>query len=85
MDFILERDAKVLPIEVKSGKHYKRHRALTHLLNDAEYDFPQAIVFDDDALKVEGKIRYMPIYMAMFLQKDVLPEKMIYDIGAPVT
>ena len=34
---------------------------------------------------VEGKIRYMPIYMAMFLQKDVLPEKMIYDIGAPVT
>jgi hypothetical protein len=27
----------------------------------------------------------MPIYMAMFLQKDALPEKMIFDIGAPVT
>ena len=85
VDFILERDAKVLPVEVKSGKHYKRHRALTHLLCDAEYDFPQAIVFDDDALKVEGKIRYMPIYMAMFLQKGALPEKMIFDIGDPVT
>ena len=85
VDFVLERDAKVLPVEVKSGKHYKRHRALTHLLSDPEYDFPEAIVFDDDALKVEGRIRYMPIYMAMFLQKDVFPDKMIYDIGSPVT
>ena len=85
VDFVLERDAKVLPVEVKSGKHYKRHRALTHLLSDPEYDFPEAIVFDDDALKVEGRIRYMPIYMAMFLQKDVFPEKMIFDIGSPVT
>ena len=85
VDFVLERDAKVLPVEVKSGKHYKRHRALTHLLSDPEYDFPEAIVFGDDALKVEGRIRYMPIYMAMFLQKDVFPDKMIYDIGSPVT
>jgi len=56
-----------------------------HLLGDAECDFPQAIVFDDDRLEVEGRIRCMPIYMAMFLQKDALPEKMIFDIGAPVT
>ena len=85
VDFLVEKDCAVLPIEVKSGKHYKRHRALTHLLSDPEYDFPEAIVFDDDALKVEGRIRYMPIYMAMFLQKDVFPDKMIYDIGSPVT
>ncbi len=85
VDFVLERDAKVLPVEVKSGKHYKRHRALAHLLSDSEYDIPEAIVLNDDALKVEGKVRYMPVYMAMFLQKDVFPEKMIFDIGAPVT
>ena len=85
VDFVLERDAKVLPVEVKSGKHYKRHRALTHLLSDPEYDFPESIVFDDDALKIEGRVRYMPIYMAMFLHKDDFPETMIFDIGAPVT
>ena len=85
VDFVLERDAKVLPVEVKSGKHYKRHRALTHLLSDPEYDFPESIVFDDDALKIEGRVRYMPIYMATFLHKDDFPETMIFDIGAPVT
>ena len=27
IDFVIERDGAVLPIEVKSGKHYQRHRA----------------------------------------------------------
>jgi len=84
VDFILEQDAKILPVEVKSGKHYKRHRALTRLLADPEYGFTRAIVFDDDALKTEGKIRYAPVYMAMFLSKDSFPEKMIFEIGPPL-
>ena len=69
---------------MKSGKHYKRHRALTRLLEDEEYGIEEAIVFDDDAFKVEGKIVYAPIYMMMFLEKDELAETMICDIGEPL-
>ena len=69
---------------MKSGKHYKRHRALGHLLAEPEYKIRRSIVYNDDAFKVEGPIRYEPIYMCMFLERDPLPEKLIYDIGTPV-
>ena len=84
VDFVLEKDGGVLLVEVKSGKHYKRHRALGRLLADPEYEIGNAIVFNDEALRDEGEIRYAPIYMCMFLEKDSLPERLIYDIGAPV-
>ena len=80
VDFVLEKDGGVLLIEVKSGKHYKRHRALKRLLSDPEYEIGKSIVFNDDALKDEDEIRYVPIYMCMFLEKDSMPEKLIYDI-----
>ena len=84
VDFVLEKDGGVLLIEVKSGKHYKRHRALMRLLADPEYEIGKSIVFNDGTLENTGEIRYVPIYMSMFLEKDTLPEKLIYDIGAPV-
>lgn len=84
LDFVVESDGKVLPIEVKSGKHYKRHRALTHVMSEAEYDIPSAIVLNDDSFRDEGKVRYRPIYMAMFLENSPLPDKMVYDLGKPL-
>ena len=84
VDFVLEKDGGILLIEVKSGKHYKRHRALKRLLSDPEYEIGKSIVFNDGTLEDEGNIRYEPIYMSMFLEKDTLPEELIYDIGAPV-
>ncbi len=84
VDFVVEKDGAVLPVEVKSGKHYKRHRALGRLLECPEYDIPSAVVFDDDAMSVSGRIFYAPVYMMMFLVKDVLPAKMIYEIGEPL-
>ena len=80
VDFILESDGKVLPVEVKCGKHYERHHALSYLLADSEYDIGEAIVFDNDSFKVKDKITYMPIYMVMFLKKDELPDTMIYEV-----
>ncbi|MBR0056679.1 MAG: DUF4143 domain-containing protein, partial [Kiritimatiellae bacterium] len=81
VDFILENDGKVLPIEVKCGKHYERHHALSYLLGEAApYGIDEAIVFDSDSFKAKGNVIYMPIYMAMFLAKAELPEKMIYEV-----
>ena len=70
LDFVIELGGKVLPIEVKSGKAYEAHRALSNIMDCAEYDLPEAIVFNNDNLRVAGKMVYAPIYMAMFLEKD---------------
>lgn len=70
LDFVIELDGKVLPIEVKSGKDYESHRALSNIMNCEEYDLPEAVVFNNDNLHVAGKIIYATIYMAMFLEKN---------------
>lgn len=69
LDFVLELDGRILPIEVKSGKDYEIHRALSNIMNCGEYDLPVAFVFNNDNLRVAGKIVYAPIYMAMFIEK----------------
>lgn len=84
IDIVLEMNGKVLPVEVKSGKHYKRHRALNRVMSQAEYGIKEAIVFDESALKAENGVFYAPVYMVMFLKKDMLPDKMIYTVGAPL-
>ena len=84
IDFVLEREGGVLPLEVKSGKHYKRHRALNRVMAEREYAIKEALVLDDSTLTVEGGIFYAPIYMVMFLKRDSLPETMIYSVGAPL-
>ena len=70
LDFVVELNGKVLPIEVKSGKDYEVHRALSNVLDCGEYDLQKAIVFCNDNLHVDGKIVYAPVYMAMFIEKD---------------
>ena len=80
IDFVLERDGEIVLLEVKSGKHYKRHRALSHLLSEPEYAISEAIVLSDSMPKVEDGVFYAPIYMAMFLRNNTLPERLIYRI-----
>ena len=70
LDFVIALGGKVLPIEVKSGKDYETHRALSNIMDCKEYDLQQAVVFNNDNLRVAGKIVYAPVYMAMFLEKE---------------
>ena len=70
LDFVIEWGGKALPVEVKSGKDYEAHRALSNIMDCGEYDLPEAIVFNNDNLRVAGKIVYAPVYMAMFLEKS---------------
>ena len=61
---------QVLPIEVKSGKDYTEHSALTKFLEEKEYNIHQAIVFSNEPkVYEENGIWYMPIYYIMFLQQ----------------
>ena len=84
VDFIVEKEGHALPIEVKSGKHYRRHRALNHVMAERLYAIDDAVVFNDSVLAVVDGIFYAPIYMMMFLEKPRLPGKLIYDVGAPL-
>ena len=80
VDFVVELDGHVVPIEVKSGKHYARHSALSHLMSDPEYDLPRAFVFNDKSWKTLDRISYLPIYMLSLFKPPALPEKMIFEI-----
>ncbi len=71
LDFVLEHDGLVLPIEVKSGKDYTRHSALDNVLNVEEYGIPEAFVFSSANVSVDGKVVYYPVYMAMFLSEEI--------------
>lgn len=69
VDFLIEYKGDVLPIEVKSGKDYKKHSALDNLLGNESYDIPQALVLCNGNIERKNKRLYLPIYMVMFIIK----------------
>ncbi|MCF0194762.1 MAG: ATP-binding protein [Bacteroidaceae bacterium] len=82
LDFVVERDGRAMPIEVKSGKDYQRHRAMNNVLQTHNYNTTQPIVLCNDNLSHDGSITYAPIYMLMFLQRD-LSAPTYYKIEPP--
>lgn len=62
VDFVIEDSVtgKTRLIEVKSGKGYRRHSALTGLLESGEA--ADAVILHDGNLEVEGSRIYAPIY-----------------------
>ena len=69
LDFVIEHDGEVLPIEVKSGKDYKKHSALAQIMQNENYQLNEAVVFSNSNVERNGKITYLPIYMLMFLEE----------------
>ena len=67
----------VLPIEVKSGKDYKNHRALDVFMGNEEYNIKRAVVLSNDReIATKGKVTYLPVYYSMFF-KPSSPESVI--------
>ncbi len=70
VDYLIDNPmhASTMPIEVKSGKDYKRHSALSNMVNNPDYHIKEALVLSN-AREVErdGKIIYLPIYYSTFL------------------
>lgn len=83
LDFLIEYNGNVLPIEIKSGKDYTKHAALNNVLENNAYDIPEAFVFHNGNVNISDKAVYYPIYMLMFVQKEKLPDDFIYrlDLG----
>ena len=83
LDFVIQESDSVLPIEVKSGKDYESHRALTNVLQCHEFDIREALVLSGHNLSVKGPVVYAPIYMTMFLRREAdVPTHYTIDLSA---
>jgi predicted AAA+ superfamily ATPase len=68
IDFVIESDNGIASIfEIKSGKDYKRHRALSNILKVDNYEFDDVVVFSSNNVSVKDGVSYLPIYFAMFV------------------
>ncbi len=77
LDFIVQSGKKVMPIEIKSGNDYKKHNSLTQALQVDHWKFKEGIVFCKGNVERDGKILYLPWYMAMFFRAEKLPEQLL--------
>ena len=68
VDFLIEYNNQLLPIEVKSGKDYQKHNALSYFMSTNRFD--NAFVLSNYNVKVENNIIYYPIYMIMFIHSN---------------
>lgn len=82
LDFVIEYNGSIIPIEVKSGKDYSRHSALNNCLANPEYDMQEAFVFANCNIEKKEKITYLPIYMIAFIdaniESDMIIEPLIF-------
>ena len=74
VDLLIEMNGSVCPIEVKSGKDYKKHCALENILADEDYAIRQAYILSNGNVEVVGKKVYLPIYMMMFMEQTTLSD-----------
>lgn len=79
IDFVVEISGKVVPIEVKSGKSYKTHKALDNFTNNPHYHIEKAYVFSIGNIEVNKSIVYLPIYMCYLLKQPQI-DQLIIDL-----
>ncbi len=80
VDFLIDYNGNAVPLEIKSGKDYTTHSALTNILDNPDYQISEAFVFSNSNVKTKDKIVYLPMYMLMFIEKTTVPEKLIYKL-----
>ena len=80
VDFLVDdyENLTVLPLEIKSGKDYTEHSALTNFLETPEYGIHRAYVFSNERDLIKNKgVTYLPVYYCMFLQNEHRDEPVI--------
>ena len=79
LDFLIEMGGKVVPIEVKSGKGYKSHKALDNYMDVPDYHLERAYVFSTFNVEKKGEVINLPIYMSYILKEPKI-DQLIVDI-----
>lgn len=66
VDFLLAKQHKICPVEVKSSR-YMNHASLDKFCRKYQDKILESYVLCTKDYRVEGKIKYIPIYMTQFL------------------
>lgn len=78
VDYLIDDydDLSILPIEVKSGKDYKIHKALNNLIQDKNQPIKKGIVLSNSReVREENNILYLPIYYVMFIKMNKVEDE----------
>lgn len=73
VDFLIDDTDNLsnIPLEIKSGKDYTIHKALTRFIENEDYNIKRAYVLSNEHEVYEnGKITYIPIYYIMFFHNE---------------
>ncbi len=71
VDFLVDDydTLSAVPIEVKSGKDYKKHNSLDKFMTVKDYNIKKGIVLSNEReVTTEGQVTYMPVYYVMFFR-----------------
>lgn len=63
IDFLIEDNNEIIPLEIKSGKDFKTHKALDNLMASKEYSINKSFVLSLSNIEVDDNCAYIPIYM----------------------
>lgn len=88
VDFLIDDydNLTALPLEIKSGKDYTEHSALTNFLQTPEYSIKNAIVFSNEReVFTKNGVTYLPIYYCMFLDNGLRDEPVILPELEPIS
>lgn len=73
LDFLIEDESGgVLALEIKSGRRFRSHAALNKALDTPGYAIDNAYVLAQTNVERDGKVLYLPVYMATVLQRPRL-------------
>lgn len=81
VDFLFDdyTDLSVVPLEVKSGKDYKRHVAISRFVETEDYGIRYGYVLSNNRQVEEaGKIRYIPVYYSLFFDNRMQRHGPVY-------
>ena len=78
LDFVVQKENEICPLEIKSGNSYKAHPTLSYALNN--WNISNAYVFCKGNIEVDEKIIYLPWYMSMFFKKDAIEKAYFVDV-----
>lgn len=88
VDFLIDDydNLTALPLEIKSGKDYTEHSALTNFLQTPEYSIKNAIVFSNEReVFCKNSVTYLPIYYCMFLDNGLRDKPVILPELEPLS
>lgn len=78
VDFVVEKNGKVLPVEVKSRVSFKLHAPLNNVLVVKDWRITETVVLCQGNQDTDESVLYLPWYMVRFLKADELPRQWLH-------